>query len=264
MMDGADVFAPVNCGRLPALTVFLIAASAGAASSWAQTFDIHAPEAKRGEVEIETLNAANLGPARGPGEFVRDAHELKLTYGVSDFWKVEFGGLLEYPSAHDPRFSRVAFENVFVLRAADKVGLGLGWFTSVEAATNSETTNAVIFGPIVSWKADKFSALANPFFEKTFGQNHEEGIAFTYTWQAKLEIEKGFGIGVEGLGRIENISASPPISQQDHRIGPSLYFTKPLGQGQELEIGLGTFIGMTRGSPDATLKLNLAISFAGK
>ena len=249
---------------MPAFTAFLMTASVGATSASAQTFDIHAPESKRGEVEVESLNAANLGAARGLGELTRDSHELKMTYGVSDVWKIELGGLVEKSVAGDTRLARVAFENIFVLRAVDRVGVGLGWFTSVEAATDHATTNAVIFGPIAYWKAEKFSALANPFFEKTFGQNHEEGVAFTYTWQAKFEIETGFGVGVEGLGRIENVGASPALSQQDHRIGPSLYFTRELGTGQELEIGLGTLVGMTRGSPDATLKLNIAISLAGK
>jgi hypothetical protein len=135
--------------------------------------------------------------------------------------------------------------------------LGLGWFTSVEVAADRATTNAVIFGPIAYWKAERFSALVNPFFEKTFGQNREEGIAFSYTWQAKIEIEKGLGIGVEGLGRIESLP-------QDHRIGPSLYVTRELGGGQEVEIGVGTLIGMTRGSPDATLKLNVSFPLASK
>ena len=184
------MFARLDCGWLPAFIAFLMTASVGATSASAQTYDIHAPESKRGEVEVESLNAANLGAARGLGELTRDSHELKMTYGVSDVWKIELGALVDKPVAGDTRLARVAFENIFVLRAVDRVGFGLGWFTSVEAATDHATTNAVIFGPIAYWKAEKFSALANPFFEKTFGQNHEEGVAFTYTWQAKFEIER--------------------------------------------------------------------------
>jgi hypothetical protein len=64
----------------------------------------------------------------------------------------------------------------------------------------------VTFGPIATIKADKLSFTANPFFEKTFGDNKVEGIALNYAWQVKYEVRNGFAIGVEGFGVVEKVS----------------------------------------------------------
>lgn len=246
------------------LVAAIFAVACGAQRSSAQTFDIHAPEAKSGELEFESLNATNVGSLRAMREPTREGHEHKLAYGVTDFWKMEVGALVDRPAGGDLRLSLIEFENIFVLRSVERSGLGLGLFTSIQAATDPATTNSVVFGPIVYWKSERLSALANPYIEKTFGQHHEEGIALTYTWRAKYEIDKVLAVGLQGLGRVENVGNAAPFSAQDHRMGPALYFTREFGNGQDLEIAIGAFAGITHGAPDATLKLNLSVPLMRK
>ena len=59
----------------------------------------------------------------------------------------------------------------------------------------------------------------NPFFEKTFWQNHEEGIAFLYGWQVRHQVTKNAALGIEGYGRIPDGGGGAAASFQEHRIG---------------------------------------------
>ena len=84
------------------------------------------------------------------------------------------------------------------------------------------------------------------------------------TWQAKLELGRGYGIGLDGLGKIENLGASPSLSQQDHRTGPALYFTTELSKGHEITIDIGALVGLTPEAPGTTLKVNAEVPLSGK
>ena len=77
------------------------------------------------------------------------------------------------------------------------------------------------FGPTVSWKGKLVDLLANPFFERTIGQNHEEGMALTSTWCARYDLGKGPRAALEGLGRIENLDDLPPFPRQMQIYGPA-------------------------------------------
>jgi hypothetical protein len=60
--------------------------------------------------------------------------------------------------------------------------------------------------------------------------------------------------------KIENVTSPPPLGEQDHRVGPSIYFTRDMGSEQQVELGIGAFAGLTRGAPAAMLKFNVSIS----
>ena len=127
-----------------------------------------------------------------------------------------------------------------------------------------DESNAVTFGPIVQLGHDKASLILNPYFEKSFGKNHEEGIEFTYQWQAKASMNERFGLGIEGYGVIPDIANSPGIDFQEHRIGPVLYYQHELRGGEKertLELEADILFGLTEATPDVTGKVNAAFVF---
>jgi hypothetical protein len=230
----------------------------------AQTFDIHAPEAKKGELDLEALQGINIGKVKGDEGFLRNSHELKLVYGVAKFWGLEIGGLVDKPEEEKARLTRIAVENILVLRETPKSGIGLGFFAGVDIATHPETTNAATWGPIIHLKADKTALLLNPFFVRTFGQNHEEGTALNYQWQLKREIRKGFDLGLYGYGKVDNLGASPAWENQDHRVGPALFFGVEVEKGREIEVTVGSLFGVTAASPDTSVMVNFGVPLMKK
>ncbi len=138
------------------------------ATALAQTFDVKQLDVTGGALEAASDNTVQGGIRRRDDN--RSAHDLSLDYGVSNAWR--FSGLikLENPLDEDFRLAKSAVENIWVFRPVPKEGgLGLGWFTSVEVATDRVSTNESQFGPIVTLKDDKLAFTANPFLKRRSG-----------------------------------------------------------------------------------------------
>lgn len=244
------------------LTVLIVAGVSGLATDTrSQTFDVKQLDIKQGSLEIGLDNTFLSGLPRGGG-INRSAHDQSIDYGVREWWRVSAVLKLENPADADPRATRIGFENIFVLRPMDekkKQDIGIGFFAAVEASVRDDTTNALVFGPIVTAKWDRITLAANPFLEQTFGRNHTEGIAFNYGWQAKYEIREGLAVGIEGYGLIDNIGNLPRAADQEHRIGPVVFTEIAVAKGLKITPDIGVLFGLTRATPDIALKLNVGV-----
>lgn len=235
---------------------------AGSVSAQAEVFDVKAPEIKKGEREIgENFSAMNGFPANASK--TRYSLELSGSYAPTDWFKMTAKMNLDKPLDDAWQWSTAGAEVQFSFGEPIK-GVSLGWFTGIDARVYESETNSITFGPIIQFGDEKRSVTLNPFLEQTFGPNHDEGIAFSYAWQAKMALREGFAIGVEGYGKINDLGNSPPSSNQEHRIGPVLYFDGQFKRGKDdagWAIELGVLAGLTEGTPDTTAKLKAAVTF---
>ena len=127
----------------------------------AQTFDVKQLDIQKGSLELGLDNTVQAGLPRN-GDANRSAHDQSLDYGVTDRWRLSGVLKFENPSSEDLRLARAAVENIFVFKAVPKqYGVGLGWFTALEESVHSDTTNAFIFGPILTLKAQQLSFTAD-------------------------------------------------------------------------------------------------------
>jgi hypothetical protein len=225
----------------------------------AQTFDVKDTGIKQG-LEFGTSNTLQSGLPAGGGN--RSAHDKSLDYGVTERWRLSTVAKFERPEDADMRFSALGAESLYVLKPIDDkkpADFGYGWFVGVQASTHHETQNNVQFGPILSFKADKLSLNANPFFEKTFGRNKVDGIALSYGWNAKYELTKTVSVGVEGFGFVENIGHGTPLDEQEHRIGPAIFTEVEITKDYSITPDLAVLFGLTKGTPDLAIKFNVGI-----
>jgi len=240
----------------------LINTYAGPAS--AQPFEVKEPEVEKGEFEIEYNGAVQDGfPEEDDDdddeENVRHAHEVAVGYGITDFLKVEAGVALEALEVEELKATNFEIEAVLELLEQDEQGVGVGLFGAIEPRIDDDATNEVEFGPIFSFALGGVQNTANTFFERSFGRNREEGWGFAYAWQSKVELEEGLGIGIEAFGEAEDIGEDPPIDEQEHRLGPVVYYEAELGDDRELGISLGLLFGLTKSTPDVAVKWNFEL-----
>lgn len=248
-------------------------------------FHIFSPVIEKGGWGAEVLSAYQDGLPNGVNaERVKFANEFAVHADITDYWmgKLLLGTVQEVGDNY--KITDVGFENVF---RADKWTLkkfDAAWFTGIYAATDDAATNAVEFGPIISYFDGPISVILNPFLEKTFGQNKEEGIALTYAWRSTYQIVEKFSIGLEGYGFVENLGNSPALNDQVHRVGPVLYFGHVHGNPEnhsspyhhehslqsdhehsdsigELSADLGVLFGLTENTSDIALKGNTYVHF---
>lgn len=243
----------------PAQFIAALIAIFAATPAVAQTFDVKQLDIQKGALELGLDNTVQ-GRLPPDANLNRSAHDQSLDYGVSDRWRLSGVFKLENPDADHLRFAKAAVENIFVLKPIPKQhGIGLGWFTSLEASVDHATTNSLIFGPIVTLKDDRLSFTANPFFEKTFGRNNIEGIALNYAWHVKYEVRTGLAVGIEGFGVVENLGNSPALRDQEHRVGPAIFTEIALTKDLKITPDIGLLFGLTRATPDVALKFNVGV-----
>jgi hypothetical protein len=236
-----------------------MAASGLAAEASAQTFDVKNLDVTQDSLEIGFDNSIM---SRLPTSQHRGAHDQSIDYGVREWWRLSAVMKLESPAVHGAlQASRVAVENLFVLKpmsAAQAQDVGIGFFAAVEASVHEDTTNALVFGPIVTAKWGALTLAFNPFLEQTFGRNRAHGIALSYGWQAKYDVRQGLAIGIEGFGLIDNLADAAGLADQEHRIGPVVYTEISLW-GLKLTPDIGVLFGLTRPTPDLTFKINVGL-----
>jgi hypothetical protein len=209
-------------------------------------------------MDIDLDNAVFSGRAGDAGN--RSGHEQKFNYGVTDWWRLAAAVDWEHPVGDNLRATHLGIENTFLLRAMkQKHDIGLGFFVALEASIHDESTNALVFGPIVTVKRDKLMWTFNPFLEQTFGRNREEGIALDYAWQAKYELRESLAVGVEGYGLLENLGDPPRLAEQQHRIGPVLYTEFEVAKDFKIAPSIGVLFGLTSATADVALRFNVDI-----
>jgi hypothetical protein len=241
--------------RLAATLGFALAAYGVTSDAMAETFDVKGLHVVQGGTEVALDNAFFSKNAD-----TRSSHEQIVHYGLRDWWRLSAAVEWENPVADKLRASHLAVENIFVLRPMkQKHDFGLGLFVALETSINSESTNALVFGPIITGKWNKVTWAFNPFFEQTFGRNREDGMAFTYGWQAKYELREGLSVGVEGYGLVENLGDSPRLAEQKHRVGPVLYREFEVAKNFKIEPSVGLLFGLTSATPDVALRFNVDI-----
>jgi len=246
--------------HLPLVTAFILMLGSTFDFASADVFSVDEPEAVKGEQEIEVNGAVQNGfPVNA--DPVRYSMEVEYTYGVTKW--LSLSPLVDFDKPNGDSFHATVagLESVW-FPVVGKL-LTVAWFTEVEGAVHHDETNSTTFGPIVQFGHDEASLILNPYLEKSFGRNHEEGIDFTYQWQAKASVTERLALGIEGFGVVPNIADSPGIDFQEHRIGPVLYYEKELAGEKErtFAIDAGVLFGLTEATPNVTGKVNASLAF---
>jgi hypothetical protein len=272
-----------------AASAFLLSAFVLPGPASAQ-FSIKSPEIEKG-IEVETHGSIQSGfPDADEEETegrIRQGHEVSIGYGLTDFWKAELGLTLQKPVDDGLEASSIEFENTFQLGTVDRWNATFGLLASVSLGIGgADEPDAFEFGPLVQFGDEKSgTVILNGIFEKTFGDNREEGVGFEYAAQLRYPVAEKVGLGAEAFGEIEDIGNAPSFDDTELRVGPMLFLSfgeddddakgkkgkrggddddKGLRSGAEepkIELGMGVLFGVTEATPDVTFKWDLEVSF---
>ncbi len=213
--------------RVLALVTLVFAFLALPQQAMAQ-FSIKSPMVKKGEVEIENHSSIQSGLPQGEGDeesAIRSGHELSVGYGFTAFWKSELSLTVQKPEGEDLEASEIEIENTFQLGSYKPWDATFGFVASVAFGVGGDEPNAFEFGPLVQFGGEKRSLILNAVFEKTFGDNREDGIGFEYAAQFKSTIRHGVALGAEAFGEIENLDDVPSFDETELRVGPAIFFS---------------------------------------
>ena len=247
-------------------------------------FQIQEAGIEKGEKEVEYRGAYHWGvPAiTGNNENANDivhSHELELSYGLTDWWLLQFTAGFEQPLGEDLRSSDVEFETEFALIKREGDGLALSFQGGYEKAINhggaEGDPDQFGFGPIVELVSGPWLVTLNPLFTKQVGRfADQEGLGFDYG--AECDFPGRWGVGVEMFGEIESLVNSGSFNDQVHSIGPTLFFhpsKQPAAEAAspdhddedagkfDLSVNVGVQFGLTDATSDTALKFQGSLSF---
>lgn len=222
-------------------------------------FEIQEAGIEKGEVELEYRGAYHWGlPKSEPegeaagnadeeeqgaveeeGEEVplRQSHDFEMQMGITDWWMISTTLGTVVPEGGSWIAESVELETQFQFIKRNGNGIALSFATGYGWATQGETANEVEFGPIMEFAAGKFLLTTNTFFSRQMGEFAEtSGFGFEYGWRGEYDFAKHWGVGVEMFGEIEDLSNPGSFNDQEHSIGPTLFW-QPGGDDDDEEVG---------------------------
>jgi hypothetical protein len=239
-------------------------------------FEIQESQVEKGEIELEYRGAVHWGlPTAEPeaaedgeeGEEeedeapLRQSHDFEFQWSVTDRWMFSTALATDQPRGDKFGVSSVELELQYELIEREGDGLGLSWLGAYGIATRGGEADEIEFGPIVELASGPLLLTLNPFLTSQVGANREtDGLGFEYGWRAEYGVAKRWGVGVEMFGEIEDLANAGPFDDQEHSIGPTLFF-KPGGADDEGN-GHGDDDDETMsGPPEMEFSLNVGVQF---
>ena len=258
-------------------------------------FQIQEAGIEKGEVEIEYRGAYHWGvpEATDQNENANDlvqSHELELQMGISDWWLIQVTGGFDRALHENLQGSSVEIETEFAIIKREGNGIAVSFQLGYEQAINSHKhlddgeANEFGFGPIIELASGKFLLTLNPLFGKQIGTfADQEGLGFEYGWRGEYDFAKHWGLGVEMFGEIEDLSNPGSFNDQNHSIGPTLFWQPgggseeagDVGEGDddnakgnapepastEFSMNVGVQFGLTDATSDTALKFQGSLAF---
>jgi len=232
---------------------------AGSSNVARATHEIFSPIVNRGEVEVEGRGHLDLDHRAARDKSSED--ELKLGYGVTDFWSLAVEGEWEKEPGEAVNFKETAFQNVVQMVPQGKYPVDMGLFFEYAIADDKKSADDIAFGPIFQTRLRRVLITMNPFFEREVGRHAGGGTIFKYGVQARYRFGPVFEPGIEAFGEPGEIGHFEGVSAQTHQIGPVGFGQFGFGRAGVVKYELGMLLGLTRASPDATLKAALEYEF---
>jgi hypothetical protein len=246
-------------------------------------FEIQEADIEKGEIELEYRGALHWGLADPDFDPLRQSHEFEMQMGITDYWLISVTPNLEQSLGDNLEASSIEVGTQFQFLKRKGNGVALAFQASYAQATVQGNANEIEFGPIVEVVEGPVSFTFDPLFTKQQGEfADQEGLGFEYGWQLKYQLKSRWALALEMFGEIDDLANPGSFNDQNHSLGPTLYYTfgkvdtdegtaadedddkKDEKSGREaatLTLGVGLQFGLTGATSDTALKLNGQLEF---
>jgi hypothetical protein len=242
-------------------------------------FEIQESQVEKGEVEVDYRGAVHGGFPKGEeaagggddevvgaleeeeeeGESLRQSHDIEPQIGMTERWLLSFTLSADEPLDQAFNVSTVEIENQYELIEREGNGVGLAFTGAYGFATRGGEADEIEFGPIAEFAAGSLLVTTNTYLTAQVGSNADtDGLGFDYGWRAEYKVANRWGLGVEMFGEIDDLSHAGTFNDQNHSIGPTLFYNPGDedndvgGEGDDDELA---------GEPEMELSLNVGVQF---
>jgi len=251
-------------------------------------FEIQETQVEKGEKELEYRGAVHWGfPKREreageeaaeeneeggaleeeeEGEFLRQSHDFEFQWGITNRWMFSTALSADEPLDEDFDLSSVELELQYEVIERQGNGFGLALIGAYGFATRGGEADELELAPFFEVASGKFLFTGNPIFTAQVGEHREtDSLGFEYGWRAQYNVAKKWAMGAEMFGEIEDLSNAGSFEDQQHSIGPTLFYA-PGGFGDDDDDngngnGNGNDKRKVGGPPEMELSFNAGVQF---
>jgi hypothetical protein len=246
-------------------------------------FEIQETQVEKGEVEVEYRGAVHWGFPRAEreaaeedegggaleeqeeGEFLRQSHDLEFQWSFTNRWMISTALSADEPLDEDFDMSSVEIELQYEVIERKGNGLGLAFIGAYGFATRGGEADEIEFAPFVELASGKFLFTGNPIFTAQVGEHREtDSLGFEYGWRAQYNLAKKWAVGVEMFGEIEDLSHAGSFDDQQHSLGPTLFYMPGGGDDDDDDNGNGNGNhnnNRVAGPAKAEFSMNVGVQF---
>lgn len=241
-------------------TRILLAAMAALASSLVHAGPadyVHTPHVEYGEREIEF----RAGSARDRGKEVETAGVLGFGLGVTQSWFTEIAVEFERERGENFRYESFEWENKFQLTEPGEFPVDLGLLVEIERPRDHAEGWELKLGLLTQKDFGKVQVNFNLMGERHFDAEERSVTELGYEWQAKYRWRPALEFGLQGFGEVGKWNNWEGSERQEHKIGPAIFGKLPAGGRQAIKYDAAYLVGLTKATPDHTLRLKVEYEF---
>lgn len=235
-----------------ALSVLAPSALAGPAEA------VYSPIVHWREWEFELKGGTQDWGNPGLGE---RAGKLAVAYGLMPRWLVEFEAEYSKTPGSPARIEEFEWENVFQLTEQGRYWADVGLFAEL-SRNRLERTNTLEAGPMFQKEWGRAQANLNLLFGREVGPSRDPAAprhtGFEYVAQWKYRVDPRFQPGVQVFGSLGRLGH---VHSETLRAGPALIGAVSLGGGRALKYDAAVLAGLTRQTPNATVRFRVEYEF---
>ena len=247
-------------------------------TSWSASaqFYVRSPEVEKGVAEVEEHGAVYTGP--GADERLTQTHEIEGKYGITERFEGILEGELEQPIGEHLEGKTIELGSQYEIIQREGNGFGLAFRTMYEFALQDHSPDEILFGPLAKFVRERDSITVNTFFVGQVGSDVEiDSLELKVFWRLKHELTDQWALGLEAFNEIEDLAHAGSFADQEHRIGPVIYFK--VGEEAENEVlaahdaeehgplkpewkfAAGALFGLSEATSDVTFKFDVEAEF---
>ena len=221
--------------------------------------NIYSPIIDYREWEFELKGGIQDFGNRDRGEL---AYKFTFGYGIAPRWFSEIE--VEYPRTpgNAARVEEIEWENIFQLTEHGEHWLDVGIFNEI-SHNRLQHKNFFAIGPMFQQESGRSQINLNILWKRQVSAVQEGDAgnsrnALSYAVQWKWNLRPAFQPGVQAFG---SLGDPAHLRSQELKLGPAFFGAARLGNGRNLKYNAALLGGLTRETPNATLRFQLEYEF---
>ncbi|MEO8155199.1 MAG: hypothetical protein ABI605_19205 [Rhizobacter sp.] len=191
------------------------------------------------------------------------AHSLALGWNPTARWFTSlYAGWYREPGESTSLYAYSWVNHVnLVKQGGSGSPVEVGIYLEIERPRERDEGYELTGGPTFQFDAGSFQINANLWLRKSVHTEDAAPAALLYQWQAKRLWMQHVELGAQGMGNVGPWHQWRSGSEQEHAIGPAIFFKLAVNNSHSLNVDAAVLAGLTSASPRATFRVRSQYEF---